>query len=346
MQSNAAAIAAPISERESVQHPQPVPAWIDRLDRAIVALLNVALVAEVVLVFVNTMVRTLFNSSALMGVDEASPLFLITLAFMGGAVAYSRGQFIAITLLADRAPRAWNEVFKAVSEWVVIVVSLLIGGYSIPLMISNAEEATIILGINYVWMTLPMTAGCALFVVRAGYALLQRSKRSVAASSAAVGLAVLLLLLATPMLAANAHVLYAILTVLFLALIAMGVPVGFVLAVIGIVCVKAVGSGDLVGVVMNAQRGAGGFIFLALPFFILAGFIMDRAEVGARIVEFVASLIGHVRGGLLQVMIVGVYISSCISGSKAADMAMVAAIAVVTPSRVSAHEKIVAALTV
>src|SRR5438093_5181543 len=87
MQSNAAAMAAPISERESVQHPQPVPAWIDMLDRAIVAVLNVALVAEVVLVFVNTMVRTLFNSSALMGVDEASPLFLITLAFMGGAVA-------------------------------------------------------------------------------------------------------------------------------------------------------------------------------------------------------------------------------------------------------------------
>jgi tripartite ATP-independent transporter DctM subunit len=322
MQSNAATIAAPIPEHIA-QHPQPVPAWIDMLDRAIVALLNVALVAEVVLVFVNTMVRTLFNSSALMGVDEASPLFLITLAFMGGAVAYSRGQFIAITILADRAPRAWNEVFKACSEWVVIIVSLLIGGYSIPLMVSNAEEATIILGINYVWMTLPMTAGCILFVVRAGYSLLQRPWRAVAAASVAVWLAVLLFLVAAPMLAANANVLYVILTMLFLALIAIGVPVGFVLATIGIVCVKAVGSGDLIGVVMNAQRGAGGFIFLALPFFILAGFIMDRAEVGARIVEFVASLIGHVRGGLLQVMIVGVYISSCISGSKAADMAMV-----------------------
>jgi tripartite ATP-independent transporter DctM subunit len=280
-------------------------------------------VAEVILVFVNTMVRTLFNSSALMGVDEASPLFLITLAFMGGAVSYSRGQFIAITLLADRAPRAWNEVFKACSEWVVIIVSLLIGGYSIPLMASNVEESTILLGINYIWMTLPITVGCALFVVRAGYSLLQRPWRAVATASAAVSIAVLLLMAATPFLSTHAQPLYLVLTVIFLALIAMGVPVGFVLATIGIVCVKAVGSGDLMGVVMNAQRGAGGFIFLALPFFILAGFIMDRAEVGARIVEFVASLIGHVRGGLLQVMIVGVYISSCISGSKAADMAMV-----------------------
>ncbi len=79
-----------------------------------------------------------------------------------------RGQFIAITVLADRAPRAWSEAFKAFSEWIVIIVSVLIGGYSIPLLISNAEEKTIILGIGYVWMTLPITAGCALFVVRAG----------------------------------------------------------------------------------------------------------------------------------------------------------------------------------
>jgi tripartite ATP-independent transporter DctM subunit len=79
----------------------------------------------------------------------------------------------------------------------------------------------------------------------------------------------------------------------------------------------------MMAVVMNAQRGSGGFIFLALPFFVLAGFIMDRTDVGSRIVEFIGSLIGHLRGGLLQVMVVGVYVSSCISGSKAADMATI-----------------------
>ena len=117
--------------------------------------------------------------------------------------------------------------------------------------------------------------------------------------------------------------LYWLLGILFCALIATGTAVGFALAAVGIVCVTAIGSADMIAVVMNAQRGSGGFIFLALPFFVLAGFIMDRAEVGGRIVEFVGSLIGHLRGGLLQVMIVGVYISSCISGSKAADMATV-----------------------
>jgi tripartite ATP-independent transporter DctM subunit len=303
--------------------PAPLPAWIALIDQAIVAMLNVGLAIEVVLVFTNTMVRTFFNSSALMGVDEASPLFLITLAFMGGAVAYSRGQFIAITVLADRAPRRVLEVFRASSEWIVIIVSALIGGYSIPLIASNYEEKTILLGISYLWMTLPITLGCALFVLHAGLALVRRSWPAIVTGTLLVWAATLAFVLASAWFSTHASALYVVLALMFVVLVAIGVPVGFVLASIGIVCVKAIGSGDLMGVVMNAQRGAGGFIFLALPFFILAGFIMDRANVGARIVEFIASLIGHVRGGLLQVMIVGVYISSCISGSKAADMAMI-----------------------
>jgi len=164
--------------------------------------------------------------------------------------------------------------------------------------------------------------GSTLFVARAAHALVSRP-RPAAGAGAAVALALAALWGAAPALAAHPHGFYALLTALFLALTAIGVPVGFVLATIGIVCVDTMGSGDMLGVVMNAQRGAGGFIFLALPFFILAGFIMDRADVGARIVAFVSSLIGHIRGGLLQVMVVGVYIASCISGSKAADMATV-----------------------
>ena len=91
-----------------------MPAWLKAIDSAALVLLNVTLAIQVLIVFANTMVRTLFNSSALMGVDETSPLFLITLAFLGGAIAYSRGQFIAITLLVDRAPRAWHGIPEGV----------------------------------------------------------------------------------------------------------------------------------------------------------------------------------------------------------------------------------------
>ena len=323
MQANAETAALQPLEAGAAAYAPSVPGWIKAIDNAVIALLNVMLAVEVILVFVGTMVRTFFHSSTLMGIDEASPLFLVTLAFLGGAVAYSRGQFIAITVLADRAPRAWNEAFKACSEWIVIIVSFLIGGYSIPLLIANAEEKTILLGIGYVWMTLPITVGSALFVVRAGFSLAQRRRPAIAAATGVVWAAVLTFFIFQADLGAHTQLLYALLAALFVGTVAIGVPVGFVLATIGIVCVEAIGSADMMAVVMNAQRGSGGFIFLALPFFILAGFIMERADVGGRIVEFVGSVIGHVRGGLLQVMVVGVYLSSCISGSKAADMATV-----------------------
>ncbi len=302
---------------------QPLPRWLEAIDSLVIAILNVMLAIEVVLVFTSTMQRAFTHSSSMMWVDEVSPLFLVTLAFMGGAAAYGHGQFIAIKVIVDRLPAPTQGFLNAAAEWIAIAVSLLIGGYSVPMFVANAEEKTILIGISYLWMTLPITAGCALFVARAAHSLWRMPRGAVLASGVVIALLAGAVVVATPYLTLHPHALYVALVAAFLAMIAGGVPVGFVLAVVGIVCAKASGSGDLMGVVMNAQRGAGGFVFLALPFFILAGFIMDRADVGARIVAFVSSLIGHIRGGLLQVMVVGVYIASCISGSKAADMATV-----------------------
>ncbi len=300
-----------------------LPTWIRSTDRIVITVLNLMMIAQVLLIFVATLSRSLFHSSALMGIDELSPLFLVTAAFLGGAVAYSRGQFLSIRLVVDRLPKRWQHTCDGASEWIVIIVSLLIGGFSIPLMISNADESTVLLGIPYAWSTLPITFGSALFVIHAALASFKRPTFAKLASFALVWLPILLFMLCKTWLGLHASVLYVLLTALFVGLIVVGVPVGFVLAVIGIVCVQAIGSADMMSAVANAQRGSGGFIYLALPFFILAGFIMDRADVGLRIVEFVGSLIGHKKGGLFQVMIIGVYISSCISGSKAADMAMV-----------------------
>jgi C4-dicarboxylate transporter DctM subunit len=160
-------------------------------------------------------------------------------------------------------------------------------------------------------------------VIHAIRGLASRTMAFNLAGLALLAVCVIAFLLVRPLLGAHPGFLYTLMGVAFFLLIAVGVPVGFVLATVGIGCVMAMGSADMMAVVMNAQRGSGGFIFLALPFFVLAGFIMDKADVGGRIVDFLDSLIGHFKGGLLQVMVVGVYLSSCISGSKAADMATI-----------------------
>src|SRR5687768_17726861 len=122
-----AAVVAAAHERPT---PWTGPRWLAAIDTAVLALLNAMLAVEVLLIFANTMARTLFNSSALMGVDETSTLFLVTIAFLGGAVAYSHGQFIAITMLVDRLEPGRRELARATAECVVIVIAALLGIYS------------------------------------------------------------------------------------------------------------------------------------------------------------------------------------------------------------------------
>ena len=130
-----AAIATPkLLGAAAAEYPAGVPHWLRALDTAVIALINVMLAIEVVLVFTSTMARNFLHSSSIMWVDEASPLFLIALAFLGGAVAYSRGQFIAITILVDRAPAAWREFFAAASKApisTIIMISERTGGYGL-----------------------------------------------------------------------------------------------------------------------------------------------------------------------------------------------------------------------
>src|SRR5439155_18051877 len=70
------------------------PRWLQQVDLATIVLINLALVAEVTIVFLNTVLRNGFNATLMPGVEETSRLFLIITAFLGGAVAYGRGRFM------------------------------------------------------------------------------------------------------------------------------------------------------------------------------------------------------------------------------------------------------------
>jgi tripartite ATP-independent transporter DctM subunit len=303
--------------------PIALPRWLELLDGLVLAMLNIALAFEVVLVFANTLARTIFDTPILLGIEESSQLLLIVVAFLGGAIAYRRGDFMSIKIVVDNMPEKVRNFLTAASEWITIVNALVIGVFSIPLIQMNAGAKTTMLGLDMIWLTVPMTLGAALFVIFALIAL-WRVPRSASISAAIVVAALLAAILLSKDAAwIDTSWYYVYLLALFIGLLVIGVPIGFVLASVGLGAIVVTDAAPMAAVAMNAQRGAGGFIFLALPFFILAGFIMDRAGIGAKIVDFLASLMGHLRGGMLQVMIVGMYISSGISGSKAADMATI-----------------------
>jgi tripartite ATP-independent transporter DctM subunit len=82
----------------------------------------------------------------------------------------------------------------------------------------------------------------------------------------------------------------------------------------------------MVALPQNMVDGTGNFVLLALPFFILAGLIMERGGISLRLVRFVHALVGHMRGGLLHVMVLSMYLVSGLSGSKTADVAAVGSV--------------------
>ncbi len=70
------------------------------------------------------------------GMDETARLLLVSLAFLGGAVAYGRGLFMAITILVDSLPYRARPAMGALVDCLVIVTAGVIEGASIPLQVT------------------------------------------------------------------------------------------------------------------------------------------------------------------------------------------------------------------
>ena len=104
----------------------------------------------------------------------------------------------------------------------------------------------------------------------------------------------------------------------FLIIIILGVPIGFSMGFLTIVCFE-VGNGPLITLAQKMYSGINNFTYLCIPLFILAGEIMSRCGLTMSIVKFCDTLVGHIRGGLAHVNILASMLFAGISGSATAD---------------------------
>ena len=107
---------------------------------------------------------------------------------------------------------------------------------------------------------------------------------------------------------------------------AIGVPIAFSLIFCGLALMLWMGNFDSQIVAQTMIVGADNFQLLAVPFFILAGELMNAGGLSKRIINFALACLGHLRGGLGYVTILAALILAAISGSAAADTAALAAI--------------------
>ncbi|CAN7483851.1 TRAP transporter large permease subunit [Rhizobacter sp. LjRoot28] len=111
-----------------------------------------------------------------------------------------------------------------------------------------------------------------------------------------------------------------------LGAMALGVPIAFSLLVCGAALMYHLDMFDAQILAQNTIEGANSFPLLAVPFFMLAGEIMNAGGLSRRIVNFAMTLVGHVRGGLGYVGIMAAVIMAALSGSAVADAAALAAL--------------------
>ena len=294
------------------------------VDIALDVVVGSAVVLELVILFANVLSRSLLDDSILWA-NEFGHLVLSIIAFVGGALAYNRNEHIAVHAVIDRLASRTRTMVLACMDWVVLIGSLYIAWISVAVVKSRGEELSTVMEISMRWFVLPLTVGMVLMAFFAVGRLLQHDSR-VRLQAGIITIAVICSLIGLNAIwgpfEGSALLPWLVISVLGL-LLALGLPVGFVLAAVAILYIHFSGSGRMIAVPSTMQSGVSNFVLLAIPFFMMAGYVMTEGGLSRRLSDFVVALVGRVRGGLYQVVIVSMYIFSGISGSKAADVAAV-----------------------
>ncbi|BCW72793.1 TRAP transporter large permease subunit [Arthrobacter sp. NicSoilB8] len=315
----------PSDAEEILHHGHVAPGWSGAvwLDKALEWAVGAAILAELLVILLNITVRVLTGDSVLW-TQEVSEIALLTIAFIGGAIAYPKGAHMSVQALIMRLPAAWKPYLAALVDWLVFVMSAGAFALFVPTLAQQIEEKTPILQLPVFWVSLPFSAGMVLIAWFALIKLWRQERRAVVAAAGIAAAMVAVVLLAPPLFYyASPNVLLGVVLAVLFLLLFLGLPIAFVLALASGIYLYLGGISDVSAIPIGMASGAKGFVLLAIPFFILAGTVMNSAGLTLPLAKLVDALIGHLRGGLLQVVVVTMYIFSGISGSKVADVAAV-----------------------
>jgi tripartite ATP-independent transporter DctM subunit len=298
-------------------------AWLCR------GLLVVALVGELGIILWDITARSTIDLS-LLWADEAAKLCLTTLAFIGGALAYRAKHHTTVEFVRRLLPGGLREPVAIAIDGLVLVTAATVAYVSLDLLSIAGLSTTPILQISAAWFVVPLSVGMVLVVLFAVERFATDYHPALVWRTLAVAVAVVAIAIALdtqqslPRLDPQATL--SLMLVLFFAAVLLGLPVSFAMLLGSLFYLQLTGTAPLIAAAQNTVDGTGNFILLTLPFFIWAGLIMERGGISLRLVRFAMALVGHLRGGLLQVVVLTIYLVSGISGSKVADVVAVGSV--------------------
>ncbi len=309
------------SRAENASYADLAARWLGLLVEVPTVLL---LGAEVIILLMGVITRYLLRTPLIWSDELASILFL-WLAMFGAAIAVQRAGHMRLSYLADRLPLR----MRAVAEVLGVLVPLLFVAFLISPALDYVEDQSFIetpaLGWSGMVRALAMPVGLALIGLSALAQLTRFRVRDIAAAVAIVLALAAVLAIAGPALHAIGNWNLLLFFVLLLgAAVLSGMPIAFGFALATIAYLLSTTTTPLSIVIGRMDEGMSSLILLAVPLFVLLGQLMEMTGMARVLVNFLAALLGHVRGGLSYVLIGAILLVSGISGSKTADMAAVA----------------------
>ena len=304
--------------------------WIARTEQVLgfsVALVAAAiLLFEVGLLFVGVIARYFLHRPLVWGDELASTLF-VWLSVLGAVLAMRRNAHMRLTTFIGYAAPATRQKVETAILLVVAAFVLLIIYPAIEYAIDEAIVRTPGLGISNSWRASAVAVGAVLIAIFSILRLVASapSVRFLLASAAIAILVCVALWFARPLFMGLGNWNLAIFFVLGVALlVAAGVPIGFAFGIATVGYVALATRAPLTVIVSRMDEGMSHILLLSIPLFVFLGILIDMTGMARAMVAFLASLLGHVRGGLSYVLLGAMYLVSGISGAKAADMAAVA----------------------
>ncbi|MET3464055.1 TRAP transporter large permease [Variovorax atrisoli] len=307
----------------------PLSGMASRIDRVLGAAVEAAaallVLAEICVLFAGVVSRYLFHAP-LVWSDELASILFLWLSMLGAVVALRRGEHMRMTALVQKVRPPTRAILDAFAIAASVAFLVLIIWPSIDYAHEESFIVTPALEVSNAWRAAAIPAGLGIMLAMALLRMLRVcTGRQIVLALVGTAALVGAFWLAAPVFATLGKFnLVIFFVVIVAATVLSGVPIAFSFALATFGYLALTTRTPLLVMVGRLDEGMSHLILLAVPLFIFLGALIEMTGMARAMIQFLASLLGHVRGGLSYVLIGAMYLVSGISGSKIADMAAIA----------------------
>jgi tripartite ATP-independent transporter DctM subunit len=294
------------------------------IQRTVESAAGVLVLVEIGVLLIGVISRFIFHRP-LVWVDELASILFLWLAMLGATVALLRREHMGLTALVLRFGPATRAKVQAFTLFVTALFLVLVLPWAYEYALDEWAIETPALGLHNTYRAAAMPVGISLMLFITVARLFRLSWRAWLPAVVGAAAVAWLLYAGAPFLRAMGTWNLIVYFVLLMGTgVAFSVPIAFAFGLVTTAFLQTLTTTPLSLVVSRMDEGMSTLVLLSVPLFVFLGLLIEMTGMARAMIECLASLVGHIRGGLCYVLLGAMYLVSGISGAKTADMAAVA----------------------